>query len=278
MKKLIITIAAVALSISAALAQDAQTTEMFNNAVAALQAGDKAGALDQFKAVLPLAEALGADGEAVVENCKKTIPAVILSMAKDAFKDADYDTAIAKCQEAAAVGKEYGVSDVVEEAEGLVPQFRMQKGNALLNAKDFAGASEVYKEALAADPTDGVTALRLGQALSGAGKTDEAVEALKTAAANGQEATANKLLSNIFTKKAAAALKAKDFKSAAAAAAESNDYLENANACKIAGISNMNMKNNAEAVKYLKKYLELAPTAADAAQMKAAVEALSKQQ
>lgn len=278
MKKIIITIAAAALSLSAAFAQDAQTTEMFNNAVTALQAGDKVAALDQFKAVLPIAEALGADGEAVVENCKKTIPAVTLSIAKDEFKDGNYDAAIAKCQEAAAIAKEYGATETAEEAEGLIPQFKMQKGNTLLNAKDYDGAAAAYQDILNDNPTDGTVALRLGQALSGAGRTDEAVAALKTAAANGEEATANKLISNIYVKKAAASLKAKDYKSAAEAAVESNNYMENANALKIAGISNMNLKNNAEAVKYLKRYVEVAPNAPDAAQMKAAVEALSKQQ
>ena len=279
MKKLIIITAAAILSMNAAFAQDlAQATEMFNNAATALQAGDKAGAFEQFKTTLAAAEALGADGNEILTKCKELIPQVVLSLAKDEFKASNFDGAIARCKEAIEAGKTYEAADVVSEAEELIPQFMMQKGNALLTAKNFTEAAAIYKELLATDPADGNAALRLGQALSGADKTEEAVEALKVAAANGQEATAKKLLSTTFLKKAAAALKAKDFKEAAEAAVESNNYLESANALKIAGMSYMNLKENAEAIKYLKKYIEVAPNAKDVAQIKQAVEALSKLQ
>lgn len=277
MKKIIVVIAAAIFSMSAVFAQDlAQTTEMFNSAATTLNAGDKAGALDQFKAVLPIAEALGESGAEIVNNCKKYIPQLTLSLAKDAYKASDFDGALAKLNEAVAIADKYSDAETLSDAQALIPQIILQKGNELLQSKDFAGASEAYKAALEADPSNGLASLRLGMALSGTGDIDGAIAAFKTASENGQEDAAKKQMSTLLLKKAAASLKAKDFKGALEAASESCKYMPTANAYKIAGTAAAQLKDYKAAANYFTKYLELSPNASDAATIKANIEAFKK--
>ncbi len=115
----------------------------------------------------------------------------------------------------------------------------------------------------------------LGQALS-ATNFDEAVEAFTKAAELGQEKDANKQLSNLFVKRSAAQLKAKNYQGAIDDALKSNGYLENATAMKVAGTAASSLKKNADAVNYLEKYLELSPNAKDANQMCYTIAALSQ--
>ena len=167
-------------------------------------------------------------------------------------------------QDLAAVTEAYEVFDVADEAKTLVPQVKMSHAGNLLNGKDYDGAAAIYKEVLDADPANGNAALRLGVALNGAGKLEEAKAAFETAAANGQEATANKQIGNIYLKEAAAALKEKKYADAVAAAAKVNDYTENAQAWQIAGQASQAAGKNNDAIKYFEKYLEAAPTASNA--------------
>lgn len=277
MKKLIITLVSLAIAGSIAFAQDlAQATELYNNGAAALASGDKQEALDNFVQALEMAGALGADGEAIIANCQNAIPKVNLSIAKGFVKEGSFDAAIAKCKEAAEQALGFGEEETAGELKELIATALQLKGKGLLSAKDFAGAAEAFKEILAADETNGIAALMLGQAFSGLGQTDEAVAAYEQAAANGQKANAVKQLANTFVKKAAAALKAKDYQSAFDAAVKSAEYNPSANAFKVAGTAAMNLGQKENAISYLGKYLQVAPTAADAAQIKAAIEALKK--
>ena len=153
----------------------------------------------------------------------------------------------------------------------------MSKAGNLLNAKEYDAAAAAYKEVLDADPTNGNAALRMGAALNGAGKLEEAKAAFELAAANGQEAAANKQLGNIYLKDAANALKAKKYADAVAAAAKVNDYTENAQAWQIAGQASQAAGKNNDAIKYFEKYLEAAPTASNAGAIAYTVGALYQQ-
>ena len=278
MKKLIATIAAFAVALGAAFAQDlAAVTELYNAGAEAVSAGDKAGALKSFEQALAQASALGEEGSEVVANCKNIIPNLTLSIAKDLVKESKFDEAVAQLGEAVAVAEKYEASAVAEEAKGLIPQVKMSKAGTLLNAKDYEGAAAAYREVLDADPTNGNAALRLGAALTGAGKTGEARAAFELAAANGQEATANKQLGNLYLKDAAAALKDKKYADAVAAAVKVNEYTENAQAWQIAGQASQLAGKNNDAIKYFEKYLEAAPTASNAGAIAYTVGALSQQ-
>ena len=265
MKKIILSLAAVILSAGLISAQDmAKATETAQNANEALVAKDYATALTGFKEALTLAEACGEEGEELVGTCKSVIPSIVLTIAKNEIKEAKYDEGIAQLEEAIKVAEEYENDDVIGEAAGLIPQVKKQKAVALYNDKDYAAAAEAFKEVLAADPEDGASALRLAMSLTNTGDKEGSIEAFKQAAANGQEANANKQLANIYLKDAQALLKDKKYKEAMAACEESNTYVESANAYKLAASAASQLKDNAKAIGFYEKYLAVSPDAKDA--------------
>ncbi len=265
MKKILLTLVAVVLSFGMLSAQDlSQATETAKMANESLVAGNKALALTGFQEALAQAAACGEDGAELVATCKGVIPNIMLSITKDLIKEANYDEALTKLNEVVAKAKEYAADEVVEEATTLIPQTLMAKGGELLKEKNFTAAAEAYKSALELDPENGNLALRLGQALSGAGQVDEAVAAFETAAKNGQEELAGKQISNIYLKKAAAALKGGKFADAVAAAEKCNEYGEKAQAYLVAGQASQKLNKNADAIKNFEKYLAAAPTAKNA--------------
>ncbi|MBR5431060.1 MAG: tetratricopeptide repeat protein [Bacteroidales bacterium] len=279
MKRFLLSIAAILLSAGLISAQEAslqQATELFNNGATAFSSNDKAAALDYFQKAYDMAKAIGDEGAEIVKNCSENIPKLYNSLATDLIKDTKYDEAIAQLEKAVAAAKEFGADDALANAQKLLPQAQLLKGNALLTAKDYEGAAEVYKAITDADPANGMAALRLGMALNQLGKADEAIAALKAAAENGQADNANKQLGSVLLKEASNFLRDKDYQKAFDAAVESAGYAESANAFKIAGTAANSLSKKAEAIEYLGKYLELSPNAADAAQIKAVIDALKK--
>ena len=278
MKKTLIIIAAAILSAEVASAQDMQqATDTYNNGAMALQMGDNAGALDYFKQALTMAEACGEAGADVIANCKNIIPNVELSIAKDLIKSEDYAQAVEQLNKAIASAKEYENADVETEAAGLIPQVYMTQANSLLNAKDYEGAAAAYQKILEADPDNGSAYLRLGTALSAAGKVAEAEAAFTSSMQYGQEKQAVKQLSNMYVRLAASDLKAKKYADAVTHALKSNEYLENATAMQVAGTASMQLGQNAEALKYIESYIALAPNARNIPDMYYTVAVLAQQ-
>ncbi len=278
MKRIILTLAAVILSAGLVSAQDmAKATETAQNANEALVAKDYAKALEGFKEALTLAQACGEEGEELVGTCKSVIPSIVLTIAKNAIKDAKYDEGIAQLDEAIKVAEEYENDDVIGEAATLIPQVKKQKALALYNDKDFAAAAEAYKDILSADPEDGASALRLALALTNLDDKDGAIAAFKQAAEHGQAANANKQLANIYLKDAQQLLKDKKYKEAMAACEESNTFSESANAYKLLASAAAQLKDNSKAISSYEKYLELSPNASDAAGINTTIAVLYQQ-
>ena len=269
MKKIVMLFAAAAMTVSVAFAQDINAvTETYNNGAMELEMGNKEAALGYFQAALTEAEALGDAGIEIAENCKMTIPVVMISLANDLIEASEYDAAtewLTKAEEAATL---YGDTEKAADAAAKKNQVLMKQAADLLKAKDYANAIVVYEQIMAIDPTNGRAALQMGQAYNASGNQEKAEEAFNIAAANGQEKQANKQLSNLYIKKASAALKAKKTQEAYDFAVKSNDYLENANAYKIAGQCSMTLGKTAEGLPLLEKYVELSPNAKDANQMR----------
>lgn len=279
MKKLFVIVLSTVLAAATLSAQDlAKATEAYNAAATALAGGDKAAALGAFENALSVAEALGSEGAEIAQRCKSTIPNLLTSIAKDCLKGGDAEGALAKIGEAVAKAEAFGDADAKAKAEELYGIAWLTKGNGLLDAKDFAGAADAFKKALDYNPTNGVAAIRLGQALDKAGDADGAIAALEIAKENGQAKNAVKLLGTTYAKKAASALKAQDYQSAFDLAEKCLEFGANANAYKIAGNAATQLKNYSAAVSYFEKYLAAAPTAKDAAVVKTTIEALKKQQ
>lgn len=276
MKKIISTLAALALAVGYVGAQDlTEITEMYNSGAEAIAAGDKEGALKSFEQAYDLASALGEEGAEIAENCKNVIPELHLSIAKSLVNDTKYTEAIDRIKTTISVAEKFANADILAEAKELLPKVVMQNASVLLNAKKYAEAAEAYKEVLSGDPANGLAAFRLGLALTGAGKTEEAKAALRTAAENGQQAQAYKQLANLFLKEAAADLKAKQYAKAVDAAVKVTEYDgKNSLAFQIAGQASQIQNKDNDAIKYFEKYLELAPTAKNATQIAFTVGAL----
>ena len=91
----------------------------------------------------------------------------------------------------------------------------------------------------------------------------EAIEALKNAAANGKEELANKMIGNIYLKEGQALLKGGKALDAAEKIQEALKYMDNASAYKLLASAWMKGGKTANAITAYKKYVELAPNAAD---------------
>ena len=277
MKRLFVVLAALALSVFGAAAQDYNAAiEAFNNGAQTLEA-NKEDALAQFRSALSMFEACeDAEAAEMVVKCKEIIAGTMLSIAKEQINNADYDAAVSSLKETAKVAGEYGQAEVVEEANELIPNAWLRKGSTLLKAKDFAGAAAALKEVVALNPEDGQTWLLLGQARMQSGDNDGAVEALGKAAEFGKEEQANKMLSNLYLKQGSVLLKGNKTADAIAAFEKSNSYLENAQAYKLMASAQMKSGKNAAAIDSYKKYLELSPEAKDASDVKFTIAAAAQ--
>ena len=265
MKKIILAIAAMVVSVGIASAQDmAQATELYNNGATAISMENWTEALDYFQKALEMGKTIGDEAQELVANCKKAIPGVSLQIAKDLIKAEKYDEAAGKLEAAAKIAEEFENAEVAEEAKDLVPKMWMQKGADALKLKDFATAADGFAKSYAIDTTAGKTALYLGQALGQLGKTEEAVEAFKHAAWNGEKEAAMGQISNLYVKEANTAFKAQKFADAVKAADKANSFAENTTAYLIAGQASQKLSKNNDAIKNFEKYLELKPNASNA--------------
>lgn len=287
MKRILVLAAIAAISASAAMAQDFEkATNLAKQANEALVNGDSKTAIDNFTAALTEAgQCTEEEASSLIENCKKGIAQANYSQANKLIENGNLEEAIAQLAATVTAAEESGDSDLIEKAVEKTQQLHQAIANAKIKAAsaeaDPAAKAAAYKNAiehldavLAKEPENGKAFLQKGQVLSAIGNRAGAVETFLKAKELGQEAAANKQLSTIFLKDAASKLKAKDFKGAVEAALKSNEFLESANAYKIAGTAANGAKDIAAAEKYLSKYLELAPDAKDAAQIKTAVAAL----
>lgn len=291
MKKIVLFIAAAIAGISLAGAQDLQkATELAKQANEALTGGNAQAAIENFQAAATEAAQCTEEGAAdLATSCKKGLAQAYYSYANNLIEGGSLSEAIEQLATAAKIAAEVEESELAEKAQEKTTQLHQAIANAKIKAAgtaaDATAKLAAYKEAIThldeviAKEADNAKAyLQKGQVLSAINEKAQAVESYMKAAELGMADAANKQLSNIFVKEAAAKLKAKDFKGAVSAALKSNEYLENANAYKIAGTASNALKDLPAAEKYLSKYVELAPNAKDAEQIKAAVTAIKAAQ
>ncbi len=268
MKKIVIALATLALAAGVAAAQDLNAAlEVYNNALAQSE-DDKAAALAGFEQALKLGEALGEEGADLVANCKTVIPALNLSLAKAKINEADYDAALEQLAKTEAVAAEYENGDVLLEITDLYTNVYNRRGSKLFNEKNFEAALADLAKVVEADSTDGQTWLKIAMANQGLGKLDEAIEAYKTAAANGKEAAANKRLASIYIAQGQAAQKAGKIADALENYKTSVEYLENASIYKVMGNLYSKAGKFSNANEAYIKYLELKPNAPEADDVK----------
>ena len=278
MKKIFVMFAAAIMAAGVASAQDInKAIELANNGNEAYQMGEYALAIDAFKESLTIAEGLGEEGAEHANTCKTAICNIYLSHAKNLLKAADYDGALNKLNETIAVAETYAAPETAADAQKLIPNVYMAQGNNALKAKDMAAAIAAYSKVIELNPANGDAYLRLGRAFAASGSFDEAVAAYETAAVNGEEKDAKKQLSTLFLKKAQACAKAKDNQGTIDNALKANEYLENANAYKLAASAAQKMGDNAKCIEFYEKYLAVKPDAKDAAGVTFTIAALYQQ-
>ncbi len=282
MKKIFLFFAAIVMTAGVLSAQDInQATELYNNGAMELQMGNNNAAVENFQNALTMGEALGEEGAELVANCKKAICSAYLGMAKDLYNAKDFAGAITAFEKTREVAEGYGEAEIAAEAAELIGQTNILKyntdGKAAMKAKDFATAIASFQKVLELDPTNGATAVQLGQAYMRAGQLDESIAALEIAKANGQEANAAKLISQIYLKKAQASVKAKKYQEAVDFATKSNEALESGNAYKIAASALQKLGKNDECIAAYEKYLEITPNAKDAGGVNCTIAVLYQQ-
>jgi tetratricopeptide (TPR) repeat protein len=195
-----------------------------------------------------------------------------MKMAKDAYRAKEWDKAVELFNKTKEVATEYGNADVATEAESLIGNTKAnQLGTLAAEAKklkDYATAASYYKQMVEMDPANGAFALQLGDAYYRMKDWDNAVAALESAMANGQEVKAKGLLSNVYLSRCQEALKLKKNQEALDCAMKANEYKENANAYKLGASAARVLNKVSECEEMYLKYLELKPNASDASDIK----------
>lgn len=290
MKKIVVFVSAVLVSMGIATAQDFEkATNLAKEGNEALSSGDFKLAVENFKAAAAEASQCAEDGAAdLVANCKKGYVMAQNAYSQALYKEGKLEEAIAQAVETVKAAAENGEAEIGEKAAA----FKLQLHQAIANSKmkaasaaaDASAKVSAYKEALAnldeviaAAPETAKAYLQKGQIYGALGQKEAAVEAFVKAKELGLEEQANKQLSTIYLKEAQAMSKAQKYADAISAALKSAEYSANGNAYKIAGVAAGKSADYKSAVQYLEKYLELTPNAKDAEQMKAAIAAYKAQ-
>lgn len=279
MKKIFLLFLAASLTAGVAFAQDQTPEEMLNSAIElansgneAFEAGSPDLALEAFQQSMQMALGAGETGAAHVETCKTAICNIYMKMAKDAYRAKEWDKAVELFNKTKEVATEYGNEAVATEAESLIGNTKAnQLGTLAAQAKqnkDFATAASYYQQMVEMDPTNGAFALQLGDAYYRLKDWDNAVAALESAMANGQEVKAKGLLSNVYLSRCQEALKLKKNQEALDFAKKANEYKESANAYKLGASAARVLNKVSECEEMYLKYLELKPNASDASDIK----------
>jgi tetratricopeptide (TPR) repeat protein len=161
---------------------------------------------------------------------------------------------------------------VCAEAEELIVNTKANQVGALaaaaMKANDFATAAGYYQQMVDMNPSNGAYHLSLGNALYKMKDWTNAVAALETAAANGQAAKANGVLSNLYVARCQESLKLKKYQDALDFAAKANEIKESANAYKLGASAARVLGKLSVCEEMYLKYLELRPNASDASDIK----------
>lgn len=275
MKKIFLLILATSLAAGIAFAQELSPEEMLNKAIElansgneAFEAGSPELALEAFTQSLDLATKAGEIGAEHIGTCKTAICNIYQKIAKDHYRAQEWDKAVEAFNKAKEIATQYERADIVAEADELLINTKANQlkdlGDAAKQNKDFATAAEYYQQMLDMNPTNGGYALLLGDALRSAKDWDKAIAALETAAANGQEAKAKGVLSNLYYDRCQEARKQKKHKEALDFAKTAIEYNpKKANAYYYGGQAASSIKNAGACEELFLKYLELKPNASN---------------
>lgn len=266
MKRVFSLIVALGMAAVAAWAQDYNAAmEVYNKAA---QAENKAEQIAGFREAMGLFAACeDEDAPAQVALCKENIVKLSFSIVNDLVKGKQYDDALAALDNANAAAAEFE-QDAAERSKKL--QGAIYNGLAKENFKaNPAVAAENAQKAIDIDEANGATYLFLGMAKVQLKEADAAIEAFEKASELGMSKQAAGPLSNQYVNKAVAANKAGKFADAVEFCGKAIAANEgNANAYKIRGNAYVSLNKIEDGIADFEKYLEVNPSAKDAAQVK----------
>ena len=179
MKKIFVS----AVALMAALTLSAQdVTTLFNEAGAAFNAKDFAGAAAKFEQVIDL----GIDNDEVasqVATAKATLPKCYYYLGGAAIKSQNYDEALKQFSKSAELAELYGDMTQMSKSNGWVAKIYQIQGGDAFNNKDYVTAASVFEKGYKADPDNTGMALNLAMSYCEMGEYEKGMDIYEAIAA-----------------------------------------------------------------------------------------------
>ena len=179
MKKIFVS----AVALMAALTLSAQdVTTIFNEAGAAFNAKDFAGAAAKFEQVIDL----GIDNDEVasqVATAKATLPKCYYYLGGAAIKTQNYDEALKQFSKSAELAELYGDMTQMSKSNGWVAKIYQIQGGDAFNNKDYMTAASVFEKGYKADPDNTGMALNLAMSYCEMGEYEKGMDIYEAIAA-----------------------------------------------------------------------------------------------
>lgn len=172
MKKIFVS----AVALMAALSLSAQdVTTIYNEAGAAFNAKDFAGAAAKFEQVIDL----GIDNEEVasqVATAKSTLPKCYYYLGGAAIKTKNYDEALKNFSKSAELAELYGDMSQMAKSNGWVAKIYQLQGGDAFNNKDYVTAAGIFEKGYKADPDNTGMALNLAMSYCEMGEYEKGMD------------------------------------------------------------------------------------------------------
>lgn len=179
MKKIFVS----AVALMAALTLSAQdVTTIFNEAGAAFNAKDFAGAAAKFEQVIDL----GIDNDEVasqVATAKATLPKCYYYLGGAAIRSQNYDEALKQFSKSAELAELYGDMTQMSKSNGWVAKIYQIQGGDAFNNKDYVTAASVFEKGYKADPDNTGMALNLAMSYCEMGEYEKGMDIYEAIAA-----------------------------------------------------------------------------------------------
>lgn len=242
--------------------------ELYNNGGKALSSNEFSAAADSFNKALKMLESLstedrGEEGDVMINEIKNILPQLHLRYAKDLANQRAIDKAIDELNIAKAVAKEYDAQDVIQEVSDLIPQLLLVDASNLLNDGKLDEAIKGFQKVIKYDSTNSAAYLRMGLAQLRKDDEEAALQSFTQAMELGETDNSPRQIAVIYLKKAAAALRTKNWNQVYENAKKSNQYSTSANANKLIGVGAVQLKRYDEAIAAIESYLAEQPNASD---------------
>ena len=180
MKKIFVS--AVALMAALTLSAQEDVTTIFNEAGAAFNAKDFAGAAAKFEQVIDL----GIDNDEVasqVATAKATLPKCYYYLGGAAIRSQNYDEALKQFSRSAELAELYGDMTQMSKSNGWVAKIYQIQGGDAFNNKDYVTAASVFEKGYKADPDNTGMALNLAMSYCEMGEYEKGMDIYEAIAA-----------------------------------------------------------------------------------------------